>query len=267
VRALAFVMVAGSLTLGASPATNPRTSRTPALVAETPQTLNEDVPREFYFTRGVFTSWGRGFGFGRGRPAWSTDYPRADEIFLSFLDRLLGSLDAFEQPHPVRFDDPNLRRYPFLYALEVGRMDLTPQEITALHDYLMAGGFLVIDDFWGSDQWTNFEQQMSLILPGYEIIDLPLDHPIFTSFYDIGEIIQVPNVRNGRLGGPTSEGDGIIPMVKGILHDSGELMVVINWNTDLGDAWEWADDPYYPLKYSTYAYQMGVNMIVYGMSH
>jgi len=242
-------------------------------VSETPQELDGGFPREFYFTRGVYTSWGRGFGFGfgfgfgRGRQAWSTDYPRADNIFLSFIDRLLSQLDAFEQPHPVRFDDPDLRRYPFVYALEVGRMDLTTEEITAMHDYLMAGGFLVIDDFWGSNEWANFEYQMGLILPGYRIVDLTLDHPIFSSFYDIGEIIQVPNIRNGRMGGRTSERDGYVPMFKGILHENGELMVVINWNTDLGDAWEWADDPYYPLKYSTYAYEMGVNMIVYGMSH
>ena len=270
-------MVAGWLTLTADPKARVRPHEpTPAAAAESrfaafgiefSRPLDPDTPREFYFTRGVYTSWGRGFGFGRGRPAWSTDYPKADMIFLSFIDRLLGQLDAYEEPHPIRFDDPDLRRFPFVYALEVGRMDLTPAEITAMHDYLMAGGFLVIDDFWGSDEWANFEYQMGLILPGYEIIDLPLQHPIFSSFYDIEEILQVPNVRNGRWGGSTSEKDGFVPMVKGILHANGELMVVINWNTDLGDAWEWADDPYYPLKFSTYAYEMGVNMIIYGMSH
>lgn len=284
-RALAFVVIAGSLILVASPKASLRpdvsapTERAETRAAEPAEAPSaparvgvsaaprRDIPREFYFTRGIFTSWGRGFGFGRGRPAWSTDYPRADQIFLSFIDRLLSNLDAYEEPHPVPFDDPELRRFPWVYALEVGRMDLTAAEIIAMHDYLMAGGFLVIDDFWGSSQWANFEQQMGLILPGYEIVDLPLEHPIFRAFYDIDEIIQVPNRRNGRMGGRTSEQDGFVPMVKGIYGDNGELMVVINWNTDLGDAWEWADDPYYPLKFSTYAYEMGVNMIIYGMSH
>ena len=89
----------------------------------------------------------------------------------------------------------------------------------------------------------------------------------YTAFYEIDEILQVPNVRNGVRGGPTHQSDGYIPMVRGIHDENGRLMVVINWNTDLGDAWEWADNPYYPLKYSTYAYEMGVNMIVYAMSH
>ncbi len=164
-------------------------------------------------------------------------------------------------------DDPNLRRFPFLYALEVGRMGLRPPEIEGLRDYLLAGGFLVIDDFWGSRQWANFEYEIQQVLPGYEIVDLSLDHPIFTAFYEIDEILQVPGIRAGRSGGPTYQQDGYVPMVKGIHDENGRLMVIINWNTDLGDAWEWADNPYYPLKYSTYAYEMGVNMIVYAMSH
>ena len=146
-------------------------------------------------------------------------------------------------------------------------MALTEPEIEGLRNYLMAGGFLVIDDFWGTREWANFEYQMQLVLPGYQIVDLPLEHPIFTTFYEIEEIMQVPNLNNGVRGWQTHERDGYVPMVRGIHDESGRLMVVINFNTDLGDAWEWADHPYYPLKYSTYAYEMGVNMIVYAMSH
>ena len=225
----------------------------------------EGVPREFYFSRVAYTGYGRGFRRGRGR--WATDYPKADRIFLSFIDRLLSNLDAYEREHPIRLDDPSVRRFPFLYALEVGSMALTEPEIVGLRDYLLAGGFLVIDDFWGSRQWANWEYEIQSVLPGYEIVDLSLDHPIFTAFYEIEEILQVPNVRNGVRGGPTHQSDGYVPMVKGIHDENGRLMVVINWNTDLGDAWEWADNPYYPLKYSTYAYEMGVNFIVYAMSH
>jgi hypothetical protein len=233
-------------------------------VTESAAVQAEGIPREFYFSRVAYTGYGRGFRSGR---SWATDYPKADQIFLSFIDRLLANLDAYEREHPVRLDDPGIRRFPYLYALEVGRMALTQPEIEGLHSYLMAGGFLVIDDFWGTYEWANFEYQMQLVLPGYSIVDLPLEHPIFTTFYEIEEIMQVPNVRNGVNGWPTHEGDGIIPMVKGIHDKNGRLMVVINFNTDLGDAWEWADNPYYPLKYSTYAYEMGVNMVVYAMSH
>lgn len=94
-----------------------------------------------------------------------------------------------------------------------------------------------------------------------------MDHPLFNAVYDIEQIRQVPNVGVGRRGGPTAECFGCDPRVFGIFDDHERLMVVINWNTDLGDAWEWAEDPWYPLQYSTHAYEMGVNMVVYGMSH
>ena len=232
--------------------------------ASAPQFRTEGIPREFYFSRVAY----RGYGgyYGRGR-SWATDYPRADQIFLSFIDRLLPNLDAFEQEFVVTLAEPELRSYPFLYALEVGRMSLSPEEIEGLRSYLLQGGFLVIDDFWGTREWQNFEYEIRQVLPEYDIVDLAIDHPIFTTFYEIEEIIQVPNVNQGVYGGPTHERDGYVPMVKGIHDENGRLMVVINWNTDLGDAWEWADNPRYPLRYSTYAYEMGVNFIVYAMSH
>ena len=232
--------------------------------ATTPQIQTDGIPREFYFSRVAYRGYS-GF-YGRGG-SWATDYPKADQIFLSFIDRLLPNLDAYEHEFVVTLAEPDLRRFPFLYALEVGRMTLGPDEIEGLRSYLVAGGFLVIDDFWGTREWQNFEYEIRQVLPEYDIVDLPIEHPIFTTFYEIEEIIQVPNVGNGVRGGPTHERDGYIPMVKGIHDEKGRLMVIINWNTDLGDAWEWADNPYYPLKYSTYAYEMGVNFIVYAMSH
>ena len=232
-------------------------------LASSPQIRTDGIPREFYFSRVAY----RGFGGYYGRASWAVDYPKADQIFLSFIDRLLPNLDAYEREFVVRLNDPDIRRFPFLYALEVGRMSLSQPEIEGLRNYLLAGGFLVIDDFWGTYEWQNFEYEMRQVLPGYEIVDLSIDHPIFTTFYEIEEIIQVPNVGNGVRGGPTYERDGFIPVVRGIHDKKGRLMVVINWNTDLGDAWEWADNPDYPLKYSTYAYEMGVNFIVYAMSH
>ena len=241
--------------------------------ADAAQIQISGAPHEFYFSRVAYTGFG-GF-YGRGG-SWATDYPRADQIFLSFIERLLPNLDAYNREFVVQLHDPDLRRFPFLYALEVGRMSLTRPEIEGLRSYLLQGGFLVIDDFWGSQEWAQFEYEIRQVLPEFQIVDLPLDHNIFTAFYDIDEIVQVPNVgiRNcvafsqtdlSRC--PTWERDGFVPMVKGIHDDDGRLMVVINWNTDLGDAWEWADDPLYPFFYSKYAYEMGVNFIVYAMSH
>jgi len=217
----------------------------------------------FYFTRAVYSGWGGGFGWG----SWAVDYPTADRWIVSVLRRLTG-VDAFPLENPVRLDDPELRRFPFLYALEVGRMSLRDEEVQGLRNYLLAGGFLVIDDFWGASEWYNFEREMRRVLPEYEIVEIPLDHPIFSTFYQIEKIIQVPNVGQGIRGGPTHENgeSGRVPHVRGIFDDDGRLMVIINWNTDLGDAWEWAEDPAYPLQYSTYAYQMAANFIVYAMT-
>ncbi|MEJ2504403.1 MAG: DUF4159 domain-containing protein [Gemmatimonadota bacterium] len=215
----------------------------------------------FYFARAAYpgsvSRW-------RGRASWSTDYPKADRQFLVVLRRVTN-LDAYAEAHPVRLDDPELRRYPFLYAVEVGRMELGDAEATALREYLLAGGFLVVDDFWGTYEWASFERNIRKVFPDRPIVELPRDHEVFRTFYRIDEIVQVPAVNN--IYGRTWERDGRVPHVRGIFGDDGRLLVAINWNTDLGDAWEWADIPEYPLEYSTFAYQMGVNLIVYAMSH
>ncbi|UCC26159.1 MAG: DUF4159 domain-containing protein [Gemmatimonadales bacterium] len=220
---------------------------------------------EFYFTRAIYSEYQGGWGWGR-RARWATDYPKADHQFLVVLKRLIA-IDAYGGENAVRLDDPEIRRFPFLYALEVSRMNLTDAEVQGLRDYLEAGGFLVIDDFWGERALQNLAYQLNRVLPGRLIRPVAMDHPIFSTVYALEEIQQVPNVGNGRRGGPTTECWGCEPMVFGISDDRDRLMVVINWNTDLGDAWEWAEDPWYPLQYSTFAYKMGVNMVAYAMSH
>lgn len=229
-----------------------------------------DLPfHEFYFTRAIYGDYRnmRGLGgWGRGGGSWAIDYPKADRQFMVMVDHLVN-MDLFPCANAIRLDDPALRRFPFLYALEVGRMRLGDEEVRGLRDYLNAGGFLVIDDFWGTYEWENFEREIRRVLPGRPIVEVPMDHPVFHTVYDIDEILQVPNVRQGQAGGPTHERDGYVPYVLGIFDDHDRLMVVINFNTDLGDAWEWAEDPFYPLRFSTFAAEMGVNMIVYAMSH
>lgn len=218
--------------------------------------------REFYFTRGIYSSGG---GWGRRGRSWSIDFPKADRQFLVVLRRLIG-IGAFPCENAVALDDPELRRFPFLYMLEVGRMGLTPPEVEGLRTYLEAGGFLLIDDFWGSWQWENFELEMRRVLPQYEIVDLPMDHAVFNMVYNVREILQVPSIGNARAG-RYWEGDGVTPFVRGIFNEKGRLVVGIVWNSDLGDAWEWAEQPDYPVDRSTFAFQMGVNFIVYAMSH
>ena len=213
----------------------------------------------FAFTRAAY----RGAGW-RGGGSWSTDYPKADRQFLVVLRRVTN-LDAYPLENALRLDDPELRRYPFLYAVEVGRMALSDEEVEGLRSYLDAGGFLVVDDFWGTREWQVFEYNMSRVFPDRPIVDVPMDHPLFRVYYQIDELVQVPSINN-VLRGRTWERDGYEPHVRGIFDERGRLVVAVNWNTDLGDAWEWADIPEYPLEYSTYAYEMGVNLIVYAMS-
>jgi hypothetical protein len=217
----------------------------------------------FYFTRGAYTS-GR-FGWGRRRGRWATDFPKADRQFLVVLDRLIG-IDSFPCENLVTLDDPALRRFPFLYMLEVGYMGLTPAEVEGLRSYLLAGGFLLIDDFWGTEEWANFEYEIRRVLPEYPIVELPLDHEVFRTVYQIKEVLQVPSIGNVRWG-QYWERDGFTPHVRGIFDDDGRLLVGIVWNSDLGDAWEWAEQPIYPVDRSTFAFQMGINFIVYSMSH
>jgi hypothetical protein len=234
----------------------------------------------FYWTRAVYSGYGRGWGgYGRGGRggSWATDYPKGDRQFLIVLKRLVR-LNAYDWENAVSLADPDIRRFPVIYAVEVGRMDMTEEEVEGLRSYLDAGGFLIVDDFWGAREWAQFEYNIRRVFPNRPIRDLDRDHPIFSAYYDIEEILQVPNIGNGRRitygwgggwggGPPTSECGPCQPTVRGIFDDDGRLMVVINWNTDLGDAWEWAEDPGYPLRYSTFAYELGTNMIVYAMSH
>lgn len=221
----------------------------------------DDSAHEFYFTRGIY---GEGGGEEWG-PRWAVDFPKADQQFLVALRRLTV-VDGYESDHALRIGDPELRDFPFLYVLEVGSLTLNDAEARELREYLLAGGFLVIDDFWGTWAWNNLEEQMRRVFPSRPIEDVPLEHPVFHAFYDINEVLQVPNVHQAG-GGPTHEYDGYVPHVRGIFDDQGRLMVLINWNTDLGDAWEWADLPDYPLRYSTYAYELGINFVVYAMSY
>jgi hypothetical protein len=229
----------------------------------------------FYFTRAMYTDngWRRGGNLlGDGGPAWSIDYPDADRHMVLVAKRL-SNLDACEWENPISLADPDLRRFPFLYSLEWGWAQLTDAEVEGLRDYLLAGGLLMLDDFWGSREWAIFEWNIGRVLPGYPIVEIPRDHLLFRSYYTIdGEILQVPNVGQGRAvgmglpGARTWEQDGYEASVRGIFDDAGRLMVVINWNTDLGDALEWAEDHRYPLQFSRFASELFMNTIIYSMT-
>ena len=239
----------------------PRVSRPSFVDTRGPRMDPNETPGRypFYWTRAIYSGWGRR-GWGQ---SWATDYPKGDQQFLVVLKRLVR-LNAYDWENAIWLDDPTLRRFPIIYAVEVGGMDMTNAEVEGLRGYLDAGGFLIVDDFWGQREWDVFEYNIRRVYPDHPIVDITLDHPIYSAYYDIEEVKQVPAI--GRAMYP-AECYGCVPYVKGIYDEAGRLVVIINFNTDLGDAWEWAEDPRYPLEYSTYAYEMGANMIVYAMSH
>jgi hypothetical protein len=206
--------------------------------------------------------------YGRGRmESWRTDWHEADAHFMLGVDRLSNIRVFLEDYISVAIMDPKLFDYPLIYAVEVGFMELTQAEADRLREYMERGGFLVVDDFWGTRQWQSFNNQVRKIFPDREVEQIPLAHEVLHSFYDIDEILQVPVVTSGCYGGATYEQDGYVPYALAVFDDDRRPMLMINHNTDLGDAWEHADMPCYPHKYSGYAYRMGINFIVYAMTH
>jgi Domain of unknown function (DUF4159) len=222
---------------------------------------------EYTFVRTIYDSpvgYRRGY-YGGG--TWTTDYPEADNNFIVGLREWAGTnLKIAPRPEQLEILDDRIFDYPILYAVEPGFMELSTEQAARLREYLMRGGFLFFDDFWGEAEWQNVQEQFHKIVPEYEIKDLPLSHPIFHSYLDVEEVVQVPNVYNAQRG-ITSEKGGIVPHYMGIENKNGRLIAFISRNCDMGDAWEWINDPVYPWKYGLPAYKVGINVVIYAMSH
>ena len=223
---------------------------------------------EFVFARLIYSEGLANFrGFGR-RGSWATDWPKADKQFIFAIDRMSNVRVVLDKDIAVEIMDPNLFSYPFVYALEVGRgMNLSQEEAETLREYMERGGFLVIDDFWGTYQWQNFAVQLNKIFPDKEPEEIPLSHPLFHTFFDIEELLQIPNRNNGCYGFQTHQADGYVPYALAIYDDDRRPMMVINFNTDIGDAWEWADLQCYPAEFAGFAFRIGINWIIYSMTH
>jgi hypothetical protein len=222
----------------------------------------------FTFVRVRYGGWGRGGG-------WSTDFPDSD---LNFSYRLqqLTSLKVASQPKILELTDDELFDYPFIYMIEPGGLVFTDEEIAALRRYLLSGGFLMVDDFWGDYQWDNFYREIKRVFPDREPQELPLEHPIFHCVYDLKERPQIPSIgaaMEGRPYGITWEpyhgGDCQTVHYKGIFDDQGRMMAIICHNTDLGDGWEEEGvDPWYFSEFAEKkSYPMGINIVFYAMTH
>jgi hypothetical protein len=228
----------------------------------------------FNFCRGIYRS-GRRDGSGNG---WTTDYPDADinfSIRLSELTKTTISRQADQEPNhlAVPIADPFFFQCPMVMMTDVGELSLSRDEADRLRAYLDKGGFLWVDDFWGSWSWDAFEQEIAAVLPPaqFPIRDLLPDHPIYRTLFEVPTLPQIPSLNSWRgPGGDTSEmgADSAEPHLRAIADQHGRIMVLITHNTDISDAWEReAADPRYFLEFSPQGYAVGLNAFLYAMTH
>jgi hypothetical protein len=239
-------------------------------VADLPADYN--VPAEFVLGRLMYPPLpGRGRFGGRnwkeGNSAWTIDYPLGDRNYLRLLRRLTTThVRSVEQP--VDLDDgDDVFNWPFLIASFVGSWNLTDAQAAKLREYLLRGGFLMCDSFFGTEEWDGFQETMRRVFPDRPIVELPDDNPIFHTVYDLSMRRQVRNGRSLRYSGLGYRRDGADPHWRGVLDDEGRVMVAISFNNDLGDSWQYADDPEYPQEDTNLGIRIGVNYAIYAMTH
>jgi hypothetical protein len=233
---------------------------------------------EYHFIRLEYSDlpqYHRGFGFasrmGQGTGWWIVDWPAADTLFTRGVERLTR-IDIGDPRH-FRLTDNQLFDYPWIYATQADRWDLSDQEVARLREYLLRGGFLMTDDFWGPLGWELFSRTMNRVLPGRPIADIDPSDSVMHVLYDIEakDRTTIPgsrHLRRGYDGAITVQyPEGAVPAWRAISDDHGRMIVSANFNTDIGDAWEFADVPYYPEAMTALAYRYGINYIVYSMTH
>ena len=205
-------------------------------------------------------------GVPDGNRRWTVDYPRSDRHLLQGMRRLTR-IDTRSVEQVVDLDgSDDIFNWPSAYAVEVGYWNLPDDQASQLRDFLLRGGFLMVDDFHGTIEWNNFLAGMRKVFPDREIVDLDNKDPIFHVIYDLDDRIQVPGMQY-VFTHSLYEYDGFGAKWRGIYDDRGRVMVAICHNMDLGDAWENSDDPRYPEKFAALAYRIAVNYMVYDLSH
>ena len=233
--------------------------------------LGSDAPEaEFHLARLVYRTFGGAGSRGFGQPWWAIDYPYAEVHFLPALRRLTN-ISVADDSHHLQLTDDAIFQHPFLFAQQVGQGNWSPnnEEAARLREYLLRGGFFVVDDFHGEYDWFVFQSAMQRVLPDRSIVEIPLDDALMNVFFDLNKNTQIPGRRHLRCcrGGQIVAQMQGRPRWRGIYDDKGRLMVAINFNMDMGDAWEHADDPVYPVPMTKLAYSFGVNYVIYAMTH
>jgi hypothetical protein len=234
------------LVLAALPAMQPGQSRTGGAT-------DAHYDGDFTFAR---VRYGGG-GFRRGGGAWAHDYPRADHHLPQILQYVSTAPTNVGRSHVFDLDDPEIFRHPILYLSEPGFWSLGEAEAAALREWLLKGGFLILDDF-ENDQWYNMEAQLRRAMPELELMEIGPEHPVFHAFFELDDIyVPHPLVR-------------VTPRYYGLFENNdpaGRMLVLVNFNADLAEYWEWSAEGLLPVDLSDEAYKLGVNYLIYGLTH
>ncbi len=238
--------------------------------------VSKELPNDsFTFARVIYPSYGDGHR-RRGYSKWMTDYPDSD-MNLSYRLQQMTSLQVNPNAAIVDIEAEQLRHYPFLYMTEMGDNEVTDEQAKVLRDYMLNGGFIMVDDFWGTDEWETFYVAFKKMWPDREFKELELDHDIFHAVFDLKVKPQIPGIGYGMRGKYDrsmrtyewgKEGAEIVHY-RAVYDDKKRMCMIICWNTDTGDGWEEeGTDPWYFQTFSEpYAYPIGINIIYYAMTH
>lgn len=229
----------------------------------------------------------RGFTFCRllyksvrseqGGYGWNTDYPGSDYNFLTRFEELTTAKPArWSDGQPgnsvVRATQEELYECPFIFMSDVGTVGFSELEVVRLRDYLLKGGFIWVDDFWGDRAWQQWENEIGRVLPDYPIVDITPDHMLMHTLYVVEEVPQIPSIqwwrRNGGRGTSERGRESATPHLRAIFDEEGRPLVMMTHNTDIADGWEREGEDYdYFLKFSPEAYALGINVVLYSLSH
>jgi hypothetical protein len=224
---------------------------------------NAPYDGRYHFFRVVYTPQSRFGGFGRRgerEPSWAHDYPRAERNFLRIVDETTFVGPLTDGSNILRLDDPRIFRFPVAYIVEVGDWSPTDAEVEGLGEYLQKGGFLIVDDFGTEWELSNLQYHLDRAIPGARLELLDQSHEIFDSFFRIDPSLVVPPYIRGRGA----------PQFYGVFEDNDRekrLVAIINFNNDIAEYWEYSDRGFYPIDLSNEAYKLGVNYVVYALTH
>ncbi len=237
-----------------------------ATEADFPPAPDANKAVEFVFPRlryDMDQSFGRG-GFRRFQ-RWAADYPASDIHFLEGVKRLTR-IDTRSRGIIVDLDSDAIYKWPWIYVENPGAWHLSETQAARLREYLLRGGFLMGEDMHGDYEWENFMVGMRMVLPDRPVEDLKDNDEIFHVVYDLGDRVQIPGTRY-LWGGRQYTPDSAVAKWRAIRDEHGRIVVAICHNSDVGDAWEWADSPDYPERATTLAYRIAINYIIYAMTH